>query len=383
MNKILLKVCALALTVASPWGCHRMTAQPAPDPQPEIRVLFHRNLEGYSAFRIPALLQTAAGRIIAFAEARMKPSDTGDINLVMKYSDDLGRTWSETRIIWDDGGNTCGNPAPVIDRRTGRIILLGTWNRGEDRENEIKDRTGLDKRRPHMMYSDDDGLTWSRPEELTGVQREDWTWYATGPCHAIQLKGRKYRDRIVVSCNHTNYPEREHRSHVIYSDDGGVTWTLGGIVAQAGGNESSVVELKNGDLVLNMRNKNRDLHKCRAWAVSKDGGQTWSEMRYEEQLEEPRCQANILNYHAAWDRPGKVLLFSNPADADGRVNMTIKKSADGGRTWQEAVRVFPGHSAYSDMAVLQNGDVAIFFEHGDRSPYDKMGFAIYPVELFR
>lgn len=379
--KIVLKACMLALGLAVAGEC--MAQDAAQASQPDVTVLFQRRMEGYSAFRIPALVQTPTGRIIAFAEGRMIPSDSGDIDLSMKYTDDLGKTWSNTRIVWDDKENTCGNPVPVVDRRTGRIILLTTWNRGEDRESQIKEREGLDKRRPHMTYSDDNGLSWSEPVELTNVQRDDWTWYATGPGHAIQLKGRKYRGRIVVPCNHTNFPQGEHRSHVIYSDDGGLTWHLGGVVAQAGGNESTVVELKNGDLMLNMRNKNRERHKCRAYAISKDGGLTWSDMMYDQGLEEPRCQGSILNYNAAWGKPGNVLLFSNPADPDKRINMTIKRSADSGRTWHEVAAVFPGHSAYSDMAVLQNGDVAIFFEHGDRSPYDKMGFAVYPAELFK
>ena len=93
--------------------------------------LFSAGDGGVHTYRIPAIVQTQGGVLLAFAEARHNSrSDTGDIDLVVRRSTDGGRTWGETITVWDDGGNVCGNPCPVVDRRTGRVLLLSTWNNG-------------------------------------------------------------------------------------------------------------------------------------------------------------------------------------------------------------------------------------------------------------
>lgn len=131
-------------------------------------VVFHAGENGVNTYRIPAIVTTKSGKVIAFAEARHNSrSDTGDIDLVMKESLDGGKTWSEARTVWDDAGNVCGNPCPVVDRRTGRIILLSTWNNGKDPEKKIHDRTAIDTRRVFVMYSDNEGKTWSKPKDIT------------------------------------------------------------------------------------------------------------------------------------------------------------------------------------------------------------------------
>ena len=102
-------------------------------PNKPLNYLFESGAEGYQCFRIPAMLTTTQGTVLAFAEGRKKGcSDTGDIDLVMRYSKDQGKTWSKLMLIWDDGENVCGNPAPVVDEATGTIHLLSTWNLGKD-----------------------------------------------------------------------------------------------------------------------------------------------------------------------------------------------------------------------------------------------------------
>lgn len=91
--------------------------------------------EGVHTYRIPALTVTRNGTLLAFAEARQDgPGDAGDIDLVVRRSTDAGRSWSAPTTVWDDGGNTCGNPAPVVDAETGRVVLPMTWNHGRDLE---------------------------------------------------------------------------------------------------------------------------------------------------------------------------------------------------------------------------------------------------------
>ena len=236
--------------------------------------IYQQGQDGYACFRIPAIVQSKAGTLLAFAEARKKScSDTGNIDLVVKRSEDGGKTWSHAITVWDDGDNVCGNPSPIVDQETGRIILICCWNLGEDHEKQIIDKTSKDSRRVYVLYSDNDGKSWSTPKEITSsVKHPDWTWYATGPCHGIQLQGKKNKGRLVVASNHMVAGTKTYHSQLIYSDDKGETWKIGGIVNEHGGNESSVVELKNGDLMLNMRNYNREKSKTRSYAISKDCG---------------------------------------------------------------------------------------------------------------
>lgn len=346
--------------------------------------VFQKGQDGYACFRIPAIVQSKAGTLLAFAEARRNScSDTGNIDLVVKRSEDGGKTWSKAITVWDDGDNVCGNPAPIVDQETGRIILVTCWNLGEDHEKEIIDGKSKDSRRIYVLSSDNDGISWSAPKEITSsVKHPDWTWYATGPCHGIQLQSKKYKGRLVVSANHMVAGTKTYHSQLIYSDDKGETWKLGGIVSKHGGNESSVVELENGDLMLNMRNYNREESKSRSYVISKDGGKTVSEMQYLPELIEPICQGSTLNYM----KSGKIsnnILFSNPASTDKREKMTIKLSQNNGTTWPYAFLVYPGPAAYSDLVNLPDGNIGLLYEYGTNNAYEKIGFTSISFETLK
>jgi sialidase-1 len=341
----------------------------------QIVDVYQQGEAGIAAYRIPALIQTKKGTLLAFAEARKGGlSDTGDISIVVKRSKDNGRTWTDLTTVWSDAGNTCGNPVPIVDRKTGRIFLIGTWNNGKDHENDLIRHTAIDTRRIFLLHSDDDGRTWSAPREITrDTKQNDWGWVATGPGHGIQLENGPHRNRLVVPANHTTATGASY-SHIIYSDDNGQTWNLGGTVPQAGENEATVAELPDGKLLLNMRNYNRENSKCRAMSSSDDGGQTWSGVQYPQDLLEPVCQGSMLNYMPK----GKItstLLFSNPASMDERKNSTLKLSTDQGKTWSQILLVHKGFGAYSDLVNLGNGNIGILFEYGTSHPYEKIGFS--------
>lgn len=137
-------------------------------PKPFGQPLFVSGQDGYHTYRIPALAVTHRGTVLAFCEGRKHGgSDSGDIDLLVKRSEDHGRRWSEQRVLWDHKDNTCGNPCAVVDRSTGTIWLLSTWNLGKDREGAIISQTSQDTRRVFVMASTDDGVTWSEPQEIT------------------------------------------------------------------------------------------------------------------------------------------------------------------------------------------------------------------------
>ncbi|WP_167604870.1 sialidase family protein [Maribellus sediminis] len=332
--------------------------------------------EGYNTFRIPAIVQTNSGRLLTFAEGRVNgSSDTGNIDLVMRSSDDDGKTWSPLKIIWDDGNNVCGNPAPVVDVQTGEIHLLMTWNLGEDHERDIIDLKSKDTRRVFVSSSSDDGDSWTTPKEITSsVKKENWTWYATGPCHGIQLKSSKIKGRLLIPCDHIEAESKQYYSHTIFSDDHGKTWLLGGTTPQHQVNESTVAELPDGKLLLNMRNYDRS-QKARKISCSEDGGLTWSDIQSDTALIEPICQASLL-----YTSDNNFLWFLNPANTDSRTNMTLKMSSDEGKTWKTHTVLHPGPAAYSDLCQINKNTIGCLFEGGMENPYQGIVFTTVQIE---
>jgi sialidase-1 len=339
-----------------------------PPPPLEDDALWVSGKGGYHTYRIPALVVTPKGTLLAFCEGRRKSqSDTGDIDLLMRRSTDGGDTWSEPRAIFDDGENTCGNPCPVVDAETGRVILLSTWNDGRDHESKIISGESLDTRRVFVLRSEDDGETWSEPEEITDdAKQSDWTWYATGPGNGIQIREGSHRGRLVIPCDHIEAETRRYFSHCILSDDGGLTWRRGARTPRDQVNECTVAEVQGGRLILNMRNYDR-AQRRRQTATSDDGGETWTDQGFVDALPEPICQASLIRA----DRGKRSFLaFSNPASSTGRVRMTVRLSADRGATWTDGVVLHEGPSAYSCLAAHAEAGVLCLFEAGNTHPYE-------------
>jgi len=352
--------------------------------------VYYRNIEqriftsgtgGYDTYRIPAMVVTNKGTILAFCEGRKNSvSDTGNIDLLLRRSTDNGKTWGNVQIIRDDGENVCGNPCPVIDRETGAIWLLMTWNYGGDNEKDLINGTSKDTRRVFITSSDDDGFTWSKSKEIThSVKKPGWTWYATGPGAGIQLEKGPYAGRLVAPCDHIEADTKHYYSHVIYSDDHGTTWKLGGRTPKRAVNECQVAELMGGRLMLNMRNYDYK-QKTRQIALSDDGGTTWYGQQFDGELVEPICQASLRG--DGWNQDGsrQRLWFANPASQKAREKMTVRLSLDEGDTWPLERVLYTGPSAYSDLAILSDGRVACLFEAGTKHPYEKIVFATVTTE---
>ncbi|RLD87131.1 MAG: exo-alpha-sialidase [Bacteroidetes bacterium] len=337
--------------------------------------------------RIPSLIVSPAGTVLAFCEGR-EGGDSGDINLLMKRSDDNGKTWSQEQIIWDDRSNSCGNPCPVVDEETGRIWLFMTWNDGDDHETKIIQKTSKYARLPYSCYSDDDGITWSTPTDMSATCRDTtWGWYATGPGFGIQIKKGTYKGRLIIPANHS-YDDPEgnkgggtfsYGSHVLFSDDHGENWKMSQSI-KPGCNESQLTELSDGTLLMNMRSYNGP--KSRAISTSKDGGASWSVISHDPQLVESRCQASILNFGEFLDH--EMQLFTNPAVPNGRTHLTLKTSFDDCKSWSNSKLIYAGPAAYSCLTRLANGKIGIFFEAGTERLYEKLVFVSFDAdEIFK
>jgi sialidase-1 len=325
---------------------------------------------GYHTYRIPAMVQASDGTLLAFAEGRKNSaSDLGDIDLVLKRSFDGGETWGPLQIISSNGTSQAHNPAPVVDTRTGNIILPFV----------------LGQRDPVVSISTNGGQNWSAPVSLKGSAKlETWNGYFFGPMHGIQLERGPHAGRLIIPGNHSlldvplNPAGRE--SHLIYSDNGGVTWHIGGVLANASASvnpgESSVVELMDGRLYQNSRNQGSSI-KRRVYGYSLDGGETIAGVaQLEPQLVDSAIQASTLRY-AATDKGDSHsrILFANAKHESERVRMTIRSSFDETLSWTAGKLVHRGYSGYNDMVKLGEGAGAILYERGESGNYERITFA--------
>jgi len=332
----------------------------AAEPPFETNVFLSGN-GGYHTYRIPALVVTKKGTLLAFSEGRKTSrEDRGDHDVMLKRSTDGGRTWGALQLVHEEGGDaiiTIGNPTAVVDQESGTIWL--SLSRNADRQ--------------LLTCSTDDGKTWPAPIDITGqTKNPEWKDCIVGPGIGIQMKHGPRKGRLVLPCYHRHSHNREDpsSSHVVYSDDGGKTWQLGGTVGPHT-NECQIVETLAGDtpgLLLNMRSKwgtvgkRPDLAFQRVVSRSGDAGLTWSGQEFDSTLIEPHCQASILRYTWADGGGRSRILFANPASKVRRTDMTVRLSYDEGRTWPIARTLHPGPSAYSCLAALPDGSIALLYE---------------------
>lgn len=331
-------------------------------------------------YRIPSLAVTAKGTLLAFAELRKNNGgDTGDIDIVLKRSADGGRTWAGPKVIADFGTDTIGNATPIVDPKTGRITVLAQWNHLP--ESKLAPGFGEASRRIYQLHSDDDGVTWSQPENITEqIKQPTWSWLATGPGAGTVLTRGEHKGRYIVGINHreTAGDAPGYYAHSIYSDDSGKTWKASRTYAARHTNECEIVELADGSLMLNMRNHGSNKHD-RGVVLSKDGGETWGQTNWDATLPEPQCMGSIIR--DAWpseNKPG-LILFSNPASRKGRQDLILRGSRDEGVTWPLAKLIKPRDAAYSHLAALPDGRIAIAYET-DR--YTRIAFTtLQPADL--
>ncbi|MFE1311205.1 exo-alpha-sialidase [Streptomyces sp. NPDC058755] len=378
---------AAALTAAAllvlPHPAH---AQPAAgSPEFEQQVLFKAAQDpGYACFRIPAIVRTTDGTLLAFAEGRvLNCGDAADIDLVVKRSTDGGRTWGPLQVVNEGAGDTHGNPAPVVDRDTGRIWLAQTYNTG--RKDGASCSVPCD-RSPHLQYSDDDGVTWSEPRDLSPeILPADWnSWYATGPVHGIQLTHGRYAGRLVFGVNTETWDgSRVSANHaaLIVSDDHGGHWRIGATdtwpIAADGTfrqkpSELTLTERTDGSVLVSGREQDGTDLGHRTQAVSRDGGGSFAApFRDLPDLYTPQVQGSML-------RVGDRILLACPADPDRRRTMMIRSSYDGGRTWDSVDRgtaVTTDWSGYSDLVRVDHDTVGLMYEGGAVDARDEIRFA--------
>lgn len=350
--------------------------------------IFVSGTNGVDTYRIPGLVVTRKGTLLAYAEARRGGSgDWGAIDLVMRRSTDGGATWSAQEIIASVPGEKSRSPVSPVQGPAGQGAL--TYN------NPIA-ITGrapgvvhflfcLEYMRAFYMRSLDDGRTFSAPVEITGAFEEfrktyPWKVIATGPGHGIELKNGRLIVPVWLSLGTGGNAHRPSVASTIFSDDGGSTWHGGEIAVPntetwVNPSETVAVELADGRVMLNARSESRA--NRRLITTSPDGAANWSVPRFQEELKEPICFGSLARLSGAGDGRKNRLLFVNPDNllAGGkagepgrsrdRKNLTVQLSEDEGASWVAKRVIEDGFSGYADINVGRDGRIYVLYERGE------------------
>lgn len=353
----------------------------------------------YQIYHIPGVVVTAKGTVLAWCEARKHAagaSDWDDIRILLRRSSDDGRTWSAPQSIANVEGPKAKNPYALKMKNVDPTAV--TYNNPvliADKDGSVHMLFCLEYERCFYQRSDDDGVSWSKPTEITSVfeafkKSYDWKVLATGPNHSIQLKTGRLVVPVWLSTGTGGNAHRPSVTATVYSDDQGKTWKAGDIAVPCtdewiNPSEAVAIELKNGNVMLNVRSESK-AHR-RLVTTSPDGGTHWSTPKFDDALLEPICMAGIVRYNHDGQ---SLILFSNPHNlekANGqsepgksrdRKNISVKLSRDEAQTWPVNKTIESGPSMYSDMAVTHSGTILCFYGCSQ-----KAGFAGNALTLAR
>lgn len=307
--------------------------------------------EDISCYRIPAIVTATNGDLLVAIDERVPSCGdlkwSKEINIVMRRSSDNGKNWTEIERVADHPyGQSASDPSMIVDKQTGDIILFYNY-------------MDLDKEKDvyylKMMRSTDHGVSWSAPIDITSqITKPEWhkdfKFITSG--RGIQTRSGKLIHTLV---------NLDSGLHLFASDDHGRSWTLIDYPLLPG-NESKIVELDNGDWLVNCRLNGPGMRHIH---ISDDEGGTWTN-KADSTLVDPGCNASIIRYTSISNGDDKNrLLFSNANSKEGRKNLTLKISYDEGQTWSQGKTIYAGGSAYSTMTIMQNGDIGIVFEKDD------------------
>lgn len=327
-------------------------------------------------YRIPALATTPKGTLLCVYDMRRRKRRDlqEDIDIGLSRSTDGGRTWEPPRVIMDMGEfdglpqeeNGCSDPGIVVDQQTGEIFCGGMWMWGKPGKHQW-DGDGsepgyeIGKSAQFLMVSSkDDGLTWTKPENMTRkLKKAEWILMAPSPQAGITLS-----DGTLVMPGQGRDENDRRFATLIVSRDHGTTWTVGSPSA-IGGTECQAVQLDDGSIMLNVRTESPT--GFRSVYVTKDLGRTWRpHPTHRKSLIEPNCNGSLLRFDYQEDgQPKHILVFANPHSQTGRDHHSIQISFDEGQTWPEEHRLLLDEgkgNGYPSLAQIDDQHVGIVYE---------------------
>ena len=342
----------------------------------KVTIIHKQGQFGCHTFRIPAMVVTNKGTLLAVYDMRYKSRRDlqGHMDIGLSRSTDGGETWARPVPIMDmkkfgglpEDQNGCSDPNILVDRKTGEILVSAVWTHGKPGTHQWVGKGSEPGHSIHkssqfmMVRSKDDGLTWSEPENWTKRLKDPkWCLFAPAPGNGINLM-----DGTLVMPTQGRDATGLPFSNFMWSKDHGKSWTLSS-PARDNTTECSVAELKDGSLMLNIRdNRNRkDKSKTngRAVSVTNDMGKTWKVHSSDHgALPEPVCMASLISHDLKDGR--RVLFFSIPNSKYKREKMTVRMSLDQGKTWPKSILLDQKGGAYSSLAMVDDRTLGILYE---------------------
>ncbi|MGB1260460.1 MAG: sialidase family protein [Akkermansiaceae bacterium] len=331
-----------------------------------------KNAKKYG-YRIPSLLVSKKGTILAFTERRLGLHDHAQNDIVLKRSTDGGKTWGKEIVAVEDGMNSINDPQ-TVQLDNGRIMMMYArfpYGRHARASGWIKmAELGYDDPKVNVLsfvtYSDDDGLTWSKPVDITRSVKPPHWLNANTPGGMIQLTNGPNKGRIMSSLwgtvpvkNKGGKVIRNWEIAVVHSDDEGETWERSKPLddpEKGFPNECQIAEASNGDLVIVARNQAGG--KTRKKSISKDGGKTWSPIKTDPTLPSVQCMGSLIKGPVKKD--GTWSLYASFPSNEGRKNGQIAVSTDHGKTFQ-IKKIIQGSFAYSATQISPDGKSLLCF----------------------
>lgn len=357
------------------WGLFLLVvaALPTRGIEPATTDVFVPETDGFRSIRIPAVVVSNQGTLLAFAEGREANADQARNKIVLKRSVDGGTTWGMISMVADGGDRSLNNPCVVVERVSGQVLLMYQSFPANLSERSKSIQTGHEGERivrNHLTMSNDDGQTWSKPRDLTHQTKrpESVTTLASGPGIGIQLRHGPHAGRLLFPMNEG--PFGLWNIYTVYSDDQGRNWAMGSIApgglvdAPKGGktstvNESQFVELKDGSIRFNVR---RWAGKAvRKTCLSRDGGTTWSNVEDVPELIDPGCMGSVYRHTDPANAKSSRLLYSGP-QSHQRKNGTLFLSNDEGVSWPVHRVLCEGSFGYSCLTSLPDGSIGCLYE---------------------
>ena len=333
--------------------------------EPTVVTLFKPGDEGSKYYRIPSIVCAPNGSLITATDKRI--NNDGDlpnnIDVVVKTSHDGGLTWGPTKVIASGNPKGYGDASLVVDRETGNVLLLFNGDNG------FYQSTSTNPQRIYVSISKDNGETWSEPRDITymlygfeceNLERNSWEGMFLTSGAALQIRSGRI---MVVGCVRKKDVSGVF-NYVVYTDDGGENWDVGispgcSVIAL----EAKVVELNNGDILMNIRQK-----PYRYESISHDKGLTFGDVVARPDLVDPSCNGEIIRYTSTRDGYDKDrLIFVNDHHPSQRKNTSIKISYDEGKTWPVSKVIHAGDAWYPAVTITSDGTIAVYFERAENN----------------
>lgn len=331
--------------------------------EPIHKRIIKRGDDGSEFYRIPAIVFAPDNKTLVTATDKRWSSILDlprKIDVVIKISKDNGLTWTPSLTI--TGGKNdpigYGDPALIVDRQANSIFCLFTGNKG------TFDSSKDDRQKNYYCVSYDNGETWSDPVDITdmiyGTGCRDPVrsqYYSSFLTSGAGIQTRSGRLMLVGVIRETSGGALA--THVVYSDDHGKTWSMSNSRSCSNGDESKVVQLNNGSILMNIRTKPN-----RRFAISNDEGMTWSSLYAQPELFDPACNGEIIRYTSTLDGYDKNrLIHTNLNHTSDRKNLVIKLSYDEGNTWPVVKVIEPSWAIYSACTTSPiDGKIYVYWE---------------------